>query len=308
MRRQDERELGFGTRVGAGRAGRLMNRDGSFNVRRHGMPLRSLVSLSHRLLQMRWPTFLALLTGAYLVLNGAFALVYFGLGEEAIVGPGPHGFARCFFFSVQTASTIGYGALVPGTTGSNLVATVEALAALISFALVSGLTYARFTRAVADVVFSKHAVIAPYQGGTAFEVRVGNRRRGQLLDLKARIFLSSVSDEGGQAKRTYHELTLERGHLSFLPLTWTLVHPIDAQSPLHGVSAEDLAACDVEVFVTLSAMEETFSQVVHARCSYKAEEILWNARFGNVFERSSTGIPTGVDLSRIHDVEPMKTP
>lgn len=302
MTRQDEPELGFGTRVG-GSGGRLMNRDGSFNVHRRGMPLRSLVSLSHRLLVMRWPVFLALLTGVYLVLNGAFALVYWALGAEAICGPGEPGFGRAFFFSVQTASTIGYGALFPATTAANLVATAEALAALISFALVSGLTYARFTRAIADFVFSERAVIAPYGGITAFQVRVGNLRRGQILGLTARVFLSSLRDEEGRPKRTFHELRLERSHISFLPLTWTIVHPIDEQSPFHGASAQDLRDCDTEVFVTLNGVDETFSQAVHARCSYKADEIVWNARFGNVYERSPTGTPTAIDLARIHDVE-----
>lgn len=302
MTRQDERELGFGTRVG-GSGGRLMNRDGSFNVHRRGMPLRSLVSLSHRLLIMRWPAFLVLLTGVYLTLNGAFALLYWSLGPEAIGGPGQPGFARAFFFSVQTASTIGYGTLVPATTAANLVATAEALAALISFALVSGLTYARFTRAIADFVFSDKAVIAPFGDITAFQVRIGNRRRGQILGLTARVFLSRIDDDSGQRRRTYHELRLERSHISFLPLTWTIVHPIDADSPFHGVRPEDLATCDPEIFVTLNGLDETFSQAVHARCSYKADEIVWNARFGNVYERSSSGTPTAIDLARIHDVE-----
>jgi len=302
-RRQDERELGFGTRVGAGRAGRLMNRDGSFNVQRRGMPVRSLVSLSHRLLLMTWPAFLGVLLVACVIFNGAFALVYWALGPGAIEGPTMEGLARCFFFSVQTSSTIGYGQLVPATLAANLVMTVEAVVALISFALVSGITYARFTRVTADFVFSRNALIAPYRDGLSLQMRLGNQRRGQILGLRARVFLSQVSLEEGLPKRTFHELVLERQDISFLPLTWTIVHPIDAESPLLGATPRTLEEADAEIFVVLVGTEETFSQVVHARTSYKPHELVWNARFESVYERTPTGIPTCIDLSRIHEIE-----
>jgi inward rectifier potassium channel len=210
-------DLGFGSRVRTGKGDRLLNRDGTFTVRRRGLPLRAVISLSHTLLLMRWPPFLALLVAGYFLFNGLFALSYLTLGEGAIAGSGA-GFGRAFFFSVHTASTIGYGNIVPVTTGANVLAAIEALFALIGFSLVTGLVYARFTRPIADIVFSKRAVIAPYRGITAFEFRIANQRRNQIIELQARVFLSRVDRLPGQVTRSFHELKLERDHVAFFPM------------------------------------------------------------------------------------------
>jgi inward rectifier potassium channel len=298
----DAEDLGFGTRVRTGRGERLLNRDGSFTVRRHGLPLRAVVSLSHTLLSMRWPGFLALVVLTYLLFNGAFALVYLALGEDAIQGPGA-GFERAFFFSVQTASTIGYGHIVPVTTAANVTTTLEALLALIAFALVTGLVYARFTRPMADIVFSKQAIIAPYRGITAFEFRIANQRRNQIIELQARVFLSRVDRLDGRVTRSFHELELERDHVAFFPLTWTVVHPIDEGSPFHGLNREQLLACDAEIMILLSGVDDTVSQTVHARSSYKADEVAWNTRFANIYQRAESGNPTSIDIARLDDIE-----
>jgi len=295
-------DLGFGTRVRTGRGERLLNRDGSFTVRRNGLPLRAVISLSHTLLMMRWPGFLGLVGLAYLLFNGAFALVYLALGPQAIEGPGA-GFERAFFFSVQTASTIGYGHLVPVTTGANVAATLEALLALIAFALVTGLVYARFTRPMADIIFSKHAIIAPYRDITAFEFRIANQRRNQIIELRARIFLSRVDRLGGRVTRSFHELELERDHVAFFPLTWTVVHPIGEGSPFHGLTRDQLLACDAEIMILLSGIDDTLSQTVHARSSYKADEIVWNTRFANIYQRAESGNPMSIDIGHLDDLE-----
>jgi len=305
----DIRDLGFGTRVRTGRGERLLDRDGSFTVRRTGMPLRALISLSHRLLAMRWPPFLGLIALGYFGLNAAFALIYLGLGEHAIGGPlnlgdgGEAGFSRAFFFSVQTASTIGYGQLYPASAAANLTATVEALVALVCFALVTGMTYARFTRPIADIVFSDHATVAPYRDGSGLMLRVANQRKSQILGLQARCFLLRVVRDGERTSRTFDELVLERRELAFFPLSWTLVHPIDESSPLSGVGEVELLDCDAELLVTLTGIDETFSHTVHARSSYLARDIVWGARFANIYEHGEGGTPTAIDLARIDELE-----
>lgn len=295
-------DLGFGTRVRTGRGERLLERDGTFTVRRSGLPLRAVISLSHTLMTMRWPRFLGLLVAGYLAANGLFALGYVALGEEALAGPG-NGFSRAFFFSVQTASTIGYGHVLPATRAADVLVTCEALVALIGFALVSGLVFARFTRPIADIVFSDHAIVAPYRGITGLEFRVANRRRTQIIEVQARVFLSIVESRDGRTTRSFEELALERNHLSFFPLSWTVVHPIDESSPLHQRTAEDLIGCDAEVLILLNGIDETFSHTVHARSSYKADEIVWGKRFANIYERTASGNPTAIDVSRIDQLE-----
>lgn len=297
-------DLGFGTRVRTGRGERLLNRDGSFTVRRQGLPLRARLSLSHSLMTMRWPVFLSLVAGLYVALNTVFALGYLALGPDAIEGPGD-GFERAFFFSVQTATTIGYGQMLPATTGANLLVAVEALSALISFALVTGLVYARFVRPVADIVFSDHAIIAPYHGITGLEFRIANQRRNQIIELRARVFLSRVDRSDGRVTRSFTELKLERDRVAFFPLSWTIVHPIDEESPLFGSDEAELLASDAELMIMLNGIDDTLSQPVHARSSYKADEIVWHSRFVNIFCRTERGNPVAIDIAHLSELEPV---
>ena len=300
-------DLGFGTHAGNVRGGRLLNRDGSFAVRRTGLGWRASLSLYHRLLTMTWPVFIALLIVAYLLVNALFALAYLACGPEAIQGPGEHDFARSFFFSVQTISSVGYGHLSPGTMHANLLMTVESIVGLLGVALATGLVFARFSRPRADIVFSKRALVAPYRGGWGLMFRIANRRKNQISGVEARVMLSLVDERDGTNKRHFQELKLERKQITFFPLTWTIVHPIDETSPLSGLNDEDLVRDDAEVFVQLQGTDETFAQPVHARSSYRADEIVWWVRFSDIYERSEMGRPTAVDVARIHDFEPVES-
>jgi inward rectifier potassium channel len=90
--------------------------------------------------------------------------------------------------------------------------------------------------------------------------------------------------------------------VNFFPLSWTVVHPIDEASPLYGLSREDLLESDAEFLVLLTGMDETFSQMVHARSSYKADEVQWGVRFSNIFEETDDS-HIAMEVSRISDVE-----
>ncbi len=306
--RQD-RDLGFGAVVATSSRRRLLNRDGSFNVQRHGLGWRSTLSLYHSLLEMSWPRFILVALIAYLAANSLFALAYLLAGPDALEGMGAESAGELllqgFLFSVHTLSTIGYGHIIPVSLAANLLMTIEAVVGLFGLALGTGLIFARFSRPRANIVFSRSAVIAPYRGATAFEFRIVNIRRSQLVDLEAKVLLSRrESTENGRTKRRFHELELERRRVTFFPLSWTIVHPIDKESPLWGVTAQELADSDPEFLILLSGTEETFSQIVHARTSYKADEIIWQAHFTNMFERRAPDAPLAIDVSRIHDVEP----
>ena len=306
---REDRDLGFGAVVATSSQRRLLNRDGSFNVQRHGLGWRSTLSLYHSLLEMSWPRFILVALAAYLAANGLFALAYLLAGPDALRGMGAENAGELllqgFLFSVHTLSTIGYGHIIPVSLAANLLMTIEAVVGLFGLALGTGLIFARFSRPRANIVFSRSAVIAPYRGGTAFQFRIVNTRRSQLVDLEAKVLLSRrESKEKGSTKRRFHELELERRRVTFFPLSWTIDHPIDEERPLWGVTAQELADSDPEFLVLLTGIEETFSQMVHARTSYKADEIIWQARFANMFERPQPDAPLAIDVSRIHDVEP----
>jgi inward rectifier potassium channel len=299
------RDLGFGSVVTRESRRRLLNQDGSFNVVREGLsPLNSL-SLYHTLLTTTWPRFLGLTVLSYLLTNALFALGYMACGPDALGGlrsDTPQGrFVEEFFFSIQTFATIGYGVVYPRSLAANLLMTVESLVGLLGFALATGILFARFARPTARILFSRRALIAPYQGITAFEFRIANARSSQLIDVAVRVQLTRLRPDG---RRDFIPLVLERSQVVFFPLSWTIVHPIDETSPLWGLTEQDFLEQDVEFLILLTGTDETFAQVVHTRSSYKAEEVVWGARFVNLFNPPTPDGVLSIDIGRLHDYEP----
>ena len=300
------RDLGFGGRVTQLSRTRFLNRDGSFNVVRSGVPFLRSLSLYHALLTVSWPAFFGLVVATYFVTNLIFCAGYLLCGPGALRGAATHTLAdrisEAFFFSVQTLATIGYGRVRPNGLPANMLITFEALVGLLGFAVATGLLFARISRPNARVVFSHRAVIAPYQGQTALMFRIANERSNELLEVEATVTLARLETLGGTTLRRFYPLRLERSRVVFLPLHWVIVHPIDESSPLHAETRETFEACDPEILVLVTATDETFSQTVHARSSYKQHEVAWGARFRDMFQPSADG-RVSVDMRRIHDIE-----
>jgi inward rectifier potassium channel len=160
-----------------------------------------------------------------------------------------------------------------------VVAALEATTGLMVFAIATGLLYGRFSRPTARIVYSDHALISPYQDGTSLQFRITNARSNVVMDLEARVLLMTVDTVDGQLKRDFFDLPLERRRVYFFPLTWTVVHPIDSASPLFGKTPEDLARTSAEILILLQGFDDTFSQVVHSRYSYRHDEFAWGAKF-----------------------------
>jgi inward rectifier potassium channel len=200
---------------------------------------------------------------------------------------------------------VGYGYIVPVSLAANVIMTLESIAGLFGLALVTGLVFARFSRPTARIVFSKKAIIAPYQGITALEFRIANQRKNPIIELQAQVLFSRMVHENGRVVRRFYDLPLERKKVTFFPLSWTIVHPIDEDSPFQGMTSEECVASDAEILVLLTGVEETFSQMVHTRSSYKPQELVWNATFEDIFEHPADG-PMTIDVSRIHEVRPLE--
>ena len=302
----EERDLGFGSRVLQQTGSRFLNRDGSFNVVRENQSFLRSLNLYHEMLSAPLWAFYGVIFGAYLLLNLLFAGLYLLCGPGALhgataVSPGDR-FLEAFFFSVQTLATIGYGRLSPEGSAANALVAVEALVGLLGVAFATGLSFARFSRPLAHILYSDRAVIAPYRGGTGFMFRVINERRNQLIEVKARVAFSRMVSENGRRIRKFEPLSLERTTVQFFPLHWTLVHPIDEKSPLNGVTAESLRASEAEFMILLTGTDETFSQTVHSRSSYLADEVVVGARFQDMFVDGGDGRPR-IDMRRFHEVE-----
>ncbi len=303
----EERDLGFGSKVATESRLRFLNRDGTFNVQRTGFPFVSTLNLYHFLLTMSWTQFLGLVLVLYFLSNVIFAGLYASLGAGSLIDtseiPTTNLFIRGFFFSVQTFATIGYGTIHPVGMMPNLLVTLESYYSLLVNALITGLVFARFSRPTAKVVFSETAVIAPYRAINGFMFRLVNSRNSQLIEVNVQVLLSRFVDKDGQKIRRFDLLKLERDKVSFLPLTWTVVHPIDEDSPMKNMAENELIDSDAEILIMLNGMDETFAQIVHTRSSYKAQDIRCGYKFSNIYNQTTPHEPISIDIRKLSDVE-----
>jgi inward rectifier potassium channel len=211
-------------------------------------------------------------------------------------------FANAFFFSVHTMTTVGYGNVYPEGIGANTISSLEAATGLMVFAIATGLLYGRFSKPSARILYSKSAIIAPYQDGTSLQFRIANARRNVLTNMQARVVLMTVDTSNGQLSRTFLDLPLERRSIYFFALTWTVVHPIDSASPLFGKTREDLARLSTELLILIEGFDDTFSQVVHSMYSYRHDEIVWGAKFIPAFKVDPKG-DLVVEVDRIDEMK-----
>jgi inward rectifier potassium channel len=288
---------------------RIINPDGNFNVHRRGTTWRDVHPYLF-MLNSSWVVFSALILFGYLAANLFFAVVYYyGVGMDHLRGAEAatnfRVFLNAFFFSAHTLTTVGYGNIYPDGVMANSVAAFEALLGLLAFAVATGLVFGRFSRPAARIQFSKKMVMAPYEGGTSLQFRVANRRSNNLMEIEARLLMMTVESTPAGLRRKYVPLELERSSVAFLPLAWTIVHPIDEASPLKGKTPQDLAQAEAELLVLIKAFDDTFFQTVHARYSYRYEEIAWGARFTPTFEVDQHGHMV-LDLARLSEFQPVK--
>lgn len=283
---------------------RLVDLRGDFNVVQLASDPSRWNDLYHLLLTLPWSYFMGLLVLTYVGLNTLFALAFL-LGGGGIANARPGAFSDAFFFSVQTMASIGYGAMYPTTPYANLIVTIEAIIGVLWLAIATGLMFARFARPTARVLFSQVAVIAPHNGVPTLMLRAANQRGNQILEAQMRVTLvRNVVTSEGEFMRRFFDLTLERSQTPIFALTWLVFHAIDETSPLVGMTPELFAETESEIVVTLTGIDETFSQTIHTRHSYIPNEIFWNMRFADILTKTSDG-RRAVNYDRFHEVIPL---
>jgi len=281
---------------------RVINSDGTFNVQRRGTNWRDVHPYLH-LVSISWTWFFATILVAYIFVNSIFATVYFLMGPGTLQGQLDSAdaltrYLRCFFFSAQTLTTVGFGVLAPQSPAANTVAALEAMIGLLGFAVATGIMFGRVSRPSARIGFSDRAMMAPYQEGVSFQFRMVNRRANSLIEPEVTLMMMTVDRSDGSARREFKLLRLERDKIMLFPLTWTVVHPIDGESPLSGKTAADLEALQAEFMVLVKAWDETFSQTVHQRFSYRYDELVWGGKFSPAFSIGESG-DLRVDLDKV---------
>lgn len=269
-------------------------------MERIGRPRLFFSDTYHFFLTTSWLNVILIYALGFVVTNLCFALAYWNM-NGAISGGSGSSFEDAFFFSVQAISTIGFGVLTPNGLAANVLMTVETFVGLLGFALITGLTFAKFSRPTARVLFSKRALVGIHNGEPALMLRLANGRANQIFDAKITVHLlrDETTKEGMQLRR-FHELQLVRRRTPVFALTWTAFHIIDAESPLFGMTAEKLIELNGQLIVVINGLDETFVQPIHPRGFYGPEAIAWNGRFVDMVSRDNSG-QLCIDYRRFHE-------
>jgi inward rectifier potassium channel len=298
-------DTGFGTNAD-NYGGRFINRDGTFNLRKEGKTFLERYSIYHHMLTLpRW-RFALVIFAFYVLINLLFASLYLLTGMDqlqGVIATTPWAkFKEAFFFSTETFTTVGYGRVNPLGDGANLIAAIEAMLGFLSFALATGLMYGRFSRPHAFLVFSDHGLISPYKGGAALMFRFAPYKDNHALtDVEIRVNIGLKVQMDGSAEYRYYDLGLERTRVESLPMNWTVVHPIDAKSPLLGFTLEDMQAADVELYVLIRGFDDVYSNFVQQRTSYTYSEIQFNRKFVPMYRESKDGKTTILELHKLNE-------
>ncbi|HME24013.1 MAG TPA: ion channel [Acetobacteraceae bacterium] len=276
---------------------------GSLEFKKKGVSRFDMRDPYHLAVALTWPQFCATLLAMYLLVNVAFATFFWSV-PGSVANARPYSFPDALFFSIETLATVGYGEMYPATFYGHVIAATEIVCGLGFTAILTGLTFVRFSRPRAKLVFASHPVVAMHNGKPTLMLRLGNGRADVLLDAAAKLnVLLSVTTAEGKLFRRAQELRLERAHLPVFPLTWTLMHVMDERSPLNGYDAAQVVAACAQVFVTLEARDPTLATSVHAVRNYASEDIRFGMRYVDAITIEEDGTPVA-DLTKVGEMEP----
>ena len=285
----------------AGRRARL--KVGSYEFETKGISRFDLRDPYHVAIALSWPQFFLALLGLFIAVNLIFATLFW-LAPESVAHARPGSFGDVFFFSMETLSTIGYGDMYPVSVYGRVVVGVEIVCGLAFTAILTGLTFVRFSRPQAKMVFAANPVIARYQGRPTLMIRVGNGRAALLTDAAAKLIaLLSVRTADGKLFRQAHVLRLERADIPAFPLSWTILHALDARSPLHGYDPARASAVDLCLFVTVEARDPALSATVQQIRNYGPADLRFGMRYADAVSATADGM-MALDLAKIGAVEP----
>lgn len=277
---------------------RLINKDGSFNILKKG----EIIDFYHKLISLSWFNFFAIIFISFSIINGVFATIYLAIGIENLT-PLKHeslliDWLNAFHFSVYTMTTVGYGHIHPNSLISNVIASLNAMTGLLSFALITGLFYGKFSFPRAFIKYSSKAILTNEVDKENIEIRVANQSNHDLLDARVRMIFAYNQKDDKHTERIFKELKLETSNIDFLILTWKIKHLIDKNSPLYEMTLDKMKALNVEILVLISAYDDTYSQNVYSKFSYTTEDIILNAKWGNTFFTNPSGKKV-FDINRI---------
>lgn len=306
-----ENETGLSTNSSLS-AGRFFKKDGTPNIEVRGMSVFARLNVYHALLSAKTWKFITIIGLFFVVTNLVFACIYLWIGLDHLGGMVASSFGEqfgeAFFFSAQTFTTVGYGRINPIGFWASFTASLEALVGLMSFALVTGLLYGRFARPKSYIRYSKNALFAPFKDGVALMFRMVPYTKNYLVNVEVKVTLALRLMEDGMLRNRFFNMPLDIAKANTMTANWTLVHPINEESPLYQLSKEDIANAKAELLVFVEGFDESFSSTVISRSSYTFEEFVYGAKFQPMYQSSDDNTRTVLYLDKLDDFETVELP
>jgi len=286
----------------------ILNKNGTSNIIHHNKKISFRDTYSY-LIQISWIKFFGLVLIGYVIINAIFGTVYTLIGIEEITtltGNKFKDFLNGFFFSAQTITTVGYGGISPHGLWANVVSTFEALVGLLSFSFITGLLYGRFSKPKASVRFSENIIHRNFKDGKALMFRLMNNRTSLMIDLEVSVTLSIAEpSENGELKKKFYQIELELDKIKYLPTTWTIVHEITSESPLFGLSENEIKSLQMEWYILMNYHEDSFSQKVFQIHSYTTTDLKFDVKFEPSTSFNDSGF-TLLDHDKLSDLTALK--
>ncbi len=297
-------DTGFGNKS-TEPGGRFINKDGSYNLVKEGLPFFKRFSIFYDMLNLPLWKFITVILLFYLSINVVFTLVYFWIGPDQLNGLPVNNnwkmLRQIFYFSTQTLTTVGYGHVYPEGDGANIISSIEALTGFLSLAIATGLIYGRFSKPKSYLIFSDHALVSPYRDIQGLMFRFAAfKDKHTITELRVQVNVGLQVYENEKPEYKYFTLNLERSRVESMPMSWTVVHPIDETSPFYGFTETDMKSADVELYVMLRGFDEVFSNYVQQRTSYTFNEIFFNRKFVPMYRESEDGQTTILELHKLN--------
>jgi inward rectifier potassium channel len=285
---------------------RIARKDGRLNMDVGNLLKQYWRDPYHLMLSVSWKIFFLSIGAIYLCLNAIFALLYL-LGGDSVAGARVGSFEDAFFFSVQTFASIGYGVMSPKTPYAHMIVTLEAIMSLLTIAIVTGLSFSRFSRPTARVIFSQNALITHYNGTPTLIIRAANARHNQIVEAQAQLYFTRDEETiEGTRMRRFYALSLSRSHTPSFMLSWNIMHTIDHSSPLHHITTEQFRECGGQLILSIAGVDETVNYNIHVRRTYDVNEMLWDHHFVDIIYTDEVG-DRYIDYNNFHNTRPGNT-
>lgn len=284
----------------------MIDHQGRLNIHGQREWQNPFADLYHFFFSLSWPKFFIYIASIYFAINLVFGVLYYSCGTLSTEHLGSvERFKQCFFLSIENITAVDYGRLQPPSTGSYILMTFQAFLGLLILAIITGLFYARFSRATARIIFSNKVIIGKHNGRDCLFFRIANERLNQIAEAHMTLHMTKneITLEGEHIRRFY-ELKLDREYTPLFALSWTVRHFINENSPLYQMDHDKMRADQMGILASLMGTDETFSQPIIARHAYSIEDVVYNKRFKDIIVWQDRKVH--INLKGIHDLhEPL---